>query len=62
MFSDNYRPFMVYDDLKPDAGKLDLLHAAKDAPSRGGMFLNAIKWPTKSIWAIYSVAIQCGPQ
>lgn len=41
-YSDNFWPFMVYNDPKLDAMKLDLLQAAKDGRSRTGMILNSV--------------------
>lgn len=42
MFSDNFWPFMVYDDPKLDVGKLDLLQAYKEGRSRTGAILNSV--------------------
>jgi feruloyl esterase len=42
MFSENFWPFMVYDNPKLDFRKLDLLKAASDARGRTGAMLNSV--------------------
>lgn len=42
MFSDEFWPYMVYNNSKLDFRKLDLLQASKEGRSRTGMILNSV--------------------